>query len=258
MSSESVPGLLSGARVMVTGATRGIGAAIAAECAGAGADVAVAGRSTARLAEVALTIAAGTGRSVVPLELDVGDPDAVAGAVSSAHERLGGLDILVNNAGTTARADATELDVVEWDRVLAVNLRAAFVAAREAARFMIPAGHGSIVNIASLSSKFGIRRAAAYGASKGGLAQLTRALALEWGAHGLRVNAVAPGYVETALTRGLVEDRERYEAVRSRIPLGRWGTPADIGSAVVLLCSPLARYVTGQVLYVDGGYTADG
>src|SRR5690606_21420192 len=178
-------------------------------------------------------------------------------AVAELAEELGGLDVLVNNAGTTVRGDALSFAADDFDRVLVVNLRGAFVAAQAAARAMGDGG-GAIVNIASLSARFGIRRGAAYGASKGGLVQLTKALALEWGPRGIRVNAVAPGYIATDLTAPLLADAARRDAIEARIPLGRWGTPDDVAGAVALLCSPLAAYVSGHVLYVDGGYSADG
>ena len=250
------PAWLEGTAALVVGASRGIGAASARALAEAGADVALAGRSRADLERLATELGEAGDRRAVPLALDAADAEAVEATVASAAAELGRLDILVNAAGTTVRAAAEELPLAEWDRILAVNLRAAFAASRAAARLM-PEG-GSIVNIASLSSQFGIRRGAAYGASKGGVAQLTKALALEWGPRGIRVNAIAPGYIETELTRGLQEDEARYESIRARIPLGRWGQPDDIGGTVALLCSPLARYLSGQVIYVDGGYTADG
>jgi NAD(P)-dependent dehydrogenase (short-subunit alcohol dehydrogenase family) len=250
-------GLLEGRRAVVTGASRGIGAAISRDLAAAGAAVALIGRSEASLNSVGMELEVATGRRAHVVVGDLQDPSSARGAVNRSVELMGGLDILVNGAGVIERADAAVLTTTQWDRVMAVNLRGAFVAAQAAFGSLAEAG-GVIVNITSLSALFGIRRAAAYGASKGGLLQLTRALALEWAASGIRVNAVAPGYVETALTEPLSRDRERYEAVRARIPLGRWGRPEDVGGTVVYLASDLAAYVTGQVIHVDGGYSCDG
>jgi gluconate 5-dehydrogenase len=250
-------GLLEGRRAAVTGASRGIGAAIARALADAGADLALLSRSDAPLRELGEEIRTRTGRPAPAITADLGDPDDVRSAVRDATDALGGLDVLVNCAGTIERADSAELTLEQWDRVMDVNLRGAFVCA-QAAFPALAEGGGAVVNIASLSSRFGIRRAAAYGASKGGLVQLTRALALEWASRGVRVNAVAPGYVETEFTRALSGDPERSRAIVARIPMGRWGTPDDISGSVVFLASDLAAYVTGQVLYVDGGYCCDG
>ncbi|MBB4661830.1 SDR family NAD(P)-dependent oxidoreductase [Conexibacter arvalis] len=252
-------GLLAGRRAIVTGGSRGIGAGIAETLAREGAAVGLIGRDAAALTQVAGRLRVRAGAEVEIRAADLAGGDEVAAAVDELAGALGGVDLLVNNAGTTVREDALALSADDWDRVLAVNLRAAFVASQAAARAMVAGGTGgAIVNIASLSAHFGIRRAPAYAASKGGIVQLTKALALEWGVHGIRVNAVAPGYVATELTRPLTDDAERREAISRRIPLGRWGSPEDVGGAVALLCSPLAGYVTGQVLYADGGYATDG
>jgi 2-dehydro-3-deoxy-D-gluconate 5-dehydrogenase len=252
-------GLLAGRRAIVTGGSRGIGAGIADSLAREGAAVGLIGRDGGALAQVAGRLRLRHGAVAEICVADLGTHDGVAQAVDELAGALGGVDLLVNNAGTTVREEALSLAADDFDRVLAVNLRAAFVAAQAAARRMVAAGEGgAIVNVASLSARFGIRRAPAYAASKGGIVQLTRALALEWGSHGIRVNAVAPGYVATELTRPLIEDEARRSRIDERIPLGRWGAPEDVGDAVALLCSPLAGYVTGQVLYADGGYTTDG
>jgi len=246
-------GLLAGMRAIVTGASRGIGAAIARRLAAEGAVVGAITRAPLDRrpgSVVERTIRAGRCA-------DLGDAAATRAAVEALAAELGGLDVLVNNAGTTVRADALALSPEAFDRVLGVNLRGAFVAAQAAARAMGDGG-GAIVNVASLSARFGIRRGAAYGASKGGIVQLTKALALEWGPRGIRVNAVAPGYIATDLTGPLLADERRRRAIEARIPLGRWGTPDDVAGAVALLCSPLAAYVSGEVLFVDGGYSADG
>jgi NAD(P)-dependent dehydrogenase (short-subunit alcohol dehydrogenase family) len=145
-----------------------------------------------------------------------------------------------------------------WRRVFATNLDAAFTAARAVAPLMRATGGGAIVNVTSLSAHFGVRRAASYGASKSGLLGLTRALALEWAVDGIRVNAVTPGYIDTDFTAALAGDPERSRRILERIPLGRWGKPADVAGTVVYLASPLAAYVTGQVVVVDGGYSVDG
>lgn len=249
--------LLAGRRALVTGASRGIGAAVAEALTVHGAEVCLAGRDRSSLDVVSARIEAATDRAPATVIADMADPASVAGAVADAIARLGGLDILVNNAGTIERAPSRDLSIEQWDRVIDVNLRAAFVASQSAFP-SLSSGRGSIVNISSLSGKFGIRQAAAYGASKGGLVQLTRALALEWAADGVRVNAVAPGYVRTEFTRALQEDPGRARSIESRIPMGRWATPEDVAGSVVFFSSDLAGYVTGQVLYVDGGYSSDG
>jgi gluconate 5-dehydrogenase len=249
--------LLTARRALVTGASRGIGAAVAEALIAHGAEVCLLARDQSSLEVVAARIEATTGRAPATVLADMADPTSVAAAVADATAQLGGLEILVNNAGTIERAASSDLSVEQWDRVIDVNLRGAFVAAQSAFPALSSTG-GSIVNISSLSGKFGIRRAAAYGASKGGLVQLTRALAIEWAADGVRVNAVAPGYVQTEFTRALHEDAARANAIEARIPMGRWATPDDIAGSVVFFSSSLAGYVTGQVLYVDGGYSCDG
>lgn len=249
--------LLAGRHALVTGASRGIGAAVAEALTAHGAAVCLLARDQSSLEVVGTRIEAVTGRAPTTVTADMADPTSITEAVADATAQLGGLDILVNNAGTIERAPSSDLTVEQWDRAVDVNLRGAFVASQSAFA-ALSSSRGSIVNIASLSAKFGIRRAAAYGASKGGLLQLTRALAIEWAADGVRVNAVAPGYVQTEFTRALQEDRARASSIQARIPMGRWATPEDIAGSVVFFCSDLAGYVTGQVLYVDGGYSCDG
>src|SRR4051794_5074675 len=256
--SPGVPGLLEDSTAVVTGASRGIGAAIATALAGSGAAVGLISRTPAPLQDLADELRAATGSRVATAACDVSDSNAVRAAVAKLADALGTADVLVNNAGLIERADSVTLAADAWERVLDTNLRAAFVAAQSAFPAMRDSGGGAIVNVGSLSGTFGIRRAAAYGASKAGLLGLTRALALEWGPHGVRVNAVTPGYVATDFTRALVDDPERFESVRQRIPLGRWAQPHDIAGTVVYLASSLASYVTGQVVHVDGGYTVDG
>jgi 2-deoxy-D-gluconate 3-dehydrogenase len=214
---------------LVTGASRGIGRAIADRLRRDGWVVETAERSSG---------------------VDLSDPEAARAAV----ERLDRIDALVANAGTTTRYPAVELPLEEWQRVLDLNLTAVFVLAQEAGRRMIENGGGSIVMTASMLSFIGGVNAAAYAASKGGVAQLAKSLSNELAPHGVRVNAVAPGYIETELTSTL-EDWKRRE-VSERIPLGRWGRPDDIAGAMAWLLSDDARYVTGAVIPVDGGYLA--
>lgn len=164
------------------------------------------------------------------------------------------IDILVNNAGIIRRTPAAEYSDVDWDDVIAVNLSSAFRLCRAAGAQMLPRGHGKIINIASLLSFQGGIRVPAYAAAKGGIAQLTKALANEWAGSGVNVNAIAPGYMRTDNTRALADDPVRYRAITSRIPAGRWGEPDDLAGAAVFLASPAADYVHGHVLVVDGGW----
>jgi 2-dehydro-3-deoxy-D-gluconate 5-dehydrogenase len=214
---------------LVTGGSRGIGLAVAERLRADGWRVETAERSSG---------------------VDLSDPDSAREAV----ERLDRIDALVANAGTTTRYPALELPLEEWHRVLDLNLTSVFVLTQAAARRMVEAGSGAIVTIASQLSFFGGMNSAAYAASKGGVAQLTKALSNELAPHGVRVNAVAPGWVETDLTES-IEDWKRDE-VSARIPLGRWARPEEIAGAVAWLVSDDAAYVTGTILSVDGGYQA--
>lgn len=237
-------GALAGRRALVTGANAGIGQAIAVALAQAGAHVVAAGR-TAADATVALT----GGSQIV---LDLSDPMAARDVFDGA-----GIDILVNNAGIIRRADALEFTEADWDAVMDVNVKALFFTAQAFARAVVArGGTGKIVNIASLLSFQGGVRVPSYTASKHGVAGLTRLLANEWAARGINVNAVAPGYVETANTAALRADPLRNQAILDRIPAGRWARPEDIAGAVVFLATPAADYIHGAILNVDGGWLA--
>ncbi len=243
---------LEGQRALVTGASKGIGAAIAAGLARAGADLVLWGRSEEGLADTARACA-DWGREIVRVGCDLDDPEAVARqaeAVVAAHE----VDILVNNAGVISREPAVDVPYAEWRRVITVDLDSPFVLSQVMGREMVRRGRGSIINTASLLSFQGGVLVPSYTASKHALAGLTKALANEWAPHGVTVNAVAPGYIATDNTARLRDDVERERAIRERIPAGRWGTPEDIVGAVVFLAGPAARYVNGHVLVVDGGW----
>ena len=244
---------LDGRRALVTGASRGLGAAIAVALAEAGADVAVHGNAHPPGGTRGRVEA--LGRRCVELVADLADPDATSALVPRAVEGLGGLDILVNNAGTIRRAPAAQHSDADWELVLAVNLSAVFRLARAAGRHFLEAGQrGKIVNVASLLSFQGGITVPGYAAAKGGVAQLTKALANEWAAQGINVNAIAPGYMATDNTEALRADPVRSRQILERIPAGRWGEPADLAGAAVFLAAPASDYVHGHVLVVDGGW----
>jgi NAD(P)-dependent dehydrogenase (short-subunit alcohol dehydrogenase family) len=248
---SQTPFSLSGRRAVVTGGSRGIGAAIAAALVDAGASVALLGREAATLEAVRARLAAhGT---VVTQVADVAVAADSQVAIERAAEQLGGLDILINNAGTEQVTASLAVTEAIWDRILDTNLKGAFFCAQAAARLM---NRGSIINICSLTSEVGVPGATAYTASKSGMAGMTRALATEWAARGIRVNGIGPGYFMTALTEPFGADPEWEPQVLNRIPQRRFGRLEELGGAAVFLCSDAAAYITGQVLYVDGGYLA--
>ncbi|MFI5916729.1 SDR family oxidoreductase [Dactylosporangium sp. NPDC051541] len=230
---------LDGRTALVTGANRGIGRGFASALTEAGADVVVLGRTRPPGAA-----------GFIECDLATADAAALAAAVGS----LDRLDILVNNAGIIRRAPSAEMSAADWDDVLTVNLDAVFHLSRAAGRRMLAAGGGHIVNVASMLSFQGGLGVASYAASKHAVVGLTKALANEWAGHGVNVNAIAPGYIETDNTAPLRADPARFAAISDRIPAGRWGTPQDLAGALVFLCSDASRYVHGTVLPVDGGW----
>ena len=243
---------LRGRVAAVTGANTGLGRAIAEALAGAGADVALVGRS-----DPADTLAAieALGRRATWVKADLAKPDH-ARIVAETVGQLGGLDVLVNNAGIIRRANALDFTEADWDAVLDVNLKSVFFLSQAAARHMIPNGGGKIINIASMLSFQGGIRVPSYTASKSGIAGLTRLLANEWAAFRLNVNAIAPGYFATNNTAALQADSKRNAEILARIPAGHWGEPGELGGAAVFLASRAANYVHGIILPVDGGWLA--
>jgi 2-deoxy-D-gluconate 3-dehydrogenase len=246
------PFSLDGLTALVTGASRGIGAAVATALAAAGADVACHGNDKAP--DETCDRVRALGRRALPLRGNLHQHETAALLVDEAVKGLGGVDLLVNNAGTIRRAPAADTVDDDWDLVVDTNLSSVFRMCRSAGRHMLARGRGKIVNIASLLSFQGGLTVPAYAASKGGVAQLTKALANEWAAKGVNVNAIAPGYIRTDNTSQLQQDATRSRQILERIPAGRWGEPEDLGGAAVFLCSRASDFVHGHILVVDGGW----
>ncbi|GHF21758.1 SDR family oxidoreductase [Streptomyces griseoluteus] len=244
---------ISGRTALVTGSSRGIGLALARGLAEAGCTVVLNGRDGDRLARAAAELPGGLVHTAV---FDVTDGPSVAAGIAEVEERVGPLDILVNNAGMQLRAPLLEFTDSDWHRILDTNLTSAFLTGREAARRMTRRGRGKIVNVCSLQSEVVRPGIAPYAATKGALKMLTKGMCADWGPQGVQVNGLGPGYIETELTRPLVEDAEFSAWVRGRTPAGRWGRTEDLVGGLLFLVSPAADFVTGQVLYVDGGMTS--
>ncbi len=236
---------------VVTGARQGLGRAMAAALAAAGADIVAVSRRPA--SELAADVER-LGRRCAVITADLEEPAKVERVIPQAIDAMGRVDILVNNAGLIARSPALDVTPDDWHRIMQVNLHAPFRLCQDAARDMLPRRRGKIINVASLMSFEGGILVSPYTASKGAIGQLTKALANEWAPHGINVNAIAPGYIATDLTRPLQEDPSRNPAILARIPAGRWGRPEDLAGAVVFLASQASDYVHGHLLAVDGGW----
>jgi len=250
---------ISGTVAVVTGGSRGIGLAITRHFLRHGARVIVGGLDTQETAAAVKVLATESGQDRVAAQPgNVSSPETAEALVTAAFKRFGGLDTLVCNAGIDIIKPAVDYKSEEWDHILAVNLRGAFLPAQQAARAWIERGqHGSVIMTSSIAARAGIAGLAPYGASKGGIDQLVRTLAVEWAKHGIRVNAVAPGYVDNVMAGVEIHSDPATEArIRAFTPMGRRATVDEIAGPFVFLASPAAAYVTGAILAVDGGYSA--
>ncbi|QNE47645.1 SDR family oxidoreductase [Glaciihabitans sp. INWT7] len=247
---------LTGRIALVTGSSRGIGLTLARGLARSGARVVLHGRDQQALDAARETVLAESGGEVATARFDVTDAAAVDGGISEIESSVGSVQILVNNAGIQRRAPFTEFALSDWNELVASNLTSAFLVGQRIARGMVDAGSGKIINIGSVQSQLGRPGIAAYAATKGGIAMLTKGMCADLGPRGIQVNAIAPGYFATELTKSLVDDETFSQWVRTRTPAGRWGDTEDLVGAVVFLASGASDFVNGQVLYVDGGMTA--
>ena len=243
---------LTGQVALVTGTSRGLGQYFARALAKAGADLILTSRRKGDLLSFVKEMKA-LGRGAIPLELDVRDEHSIHAMAEAAEASFGHIDILVNNAGCNVRKPAFDVTWEDWNLILDTNLRGSFFVAQQIAKRMAPRGYGRIVNIGSVTSVFGYAGLAPYGASRGGIRQLTMSLADDWGKHGITVNCLAPGWFETAQNKVLYENQEWVDYLVDRIPLKRPGAPGDLDGAIVFLASESSRYITGQTLLVDGG-----
>jgi gluconate 5-dehydrogenase len=246
---------LKGRLALITGSSAGIGLALAGGLAAAGAEVVINGRSPDKVSEAVAALRAG-GHSVHESVFDVGDAAAVDAEIARIEAQAGPISILINNAGIQRRGPLEDFELETWRELMRTNLDGVFIVARAVARQMKQRKQGSIINICSVQSELGRPTIAPYTASKGGVKMLTKGMAIDWGQHGIRVNGLGPGYFATELNAALVADQAFSTWLADRTPLGRWGEVEELIGAAVFLASDAASFVTGHVLYVDGGVTA--
>ncbi len=247
---------LQGRSALVTGGSKGLGYAMSSALARAGAVVAVTGRQRETITAAADRLAAETGRRIIPLVADVTRSDQVERMVADAIRALGQLDILVNNAGINIRQRVTDQPEADFRKVMDTNLLGTFLVSQQAGRHMVERRRGSVINVGSMLAFVGLPERPSYTASKGAVVQLTRTMALEWASLGVRVNALCPGPIVTEINTPVLANPAASEFFVSRIPLGRWGRPEEVGPAVVFLASDASSFMTGATLVIDGGWTA--
>ena len=245
---------LSGKVAMVTGGSRGLGKVAATALAKAGADVAVCGRNTADLDRVTSAMRA-LGREAEPFVFDVTAKATVHDGVERILRHFGKVDILVNNAGVNHRVSVLEFPEEAWDLVINTNLKGYFLVAQAVVPQMIESGYGKVINMSSILGTVALPNQVAYASSKGGVDQMTKVMALEWAKQGVRVNAIGPTYFETELVAQLRNDPERFNFINERTPMGRWGYPPELEGIVIFLAAPASDFITGQTIYIDGGWT---
>ncbi len=245
---------LGGRTALVTGASKGLGRAMAVGLAKAGADLALCGRDMEGLAAARADVLE-RGVRAETFRMDVLSRAGIRETVAAVASAFGGIDILVNNAGVNVRKPTLELSEEEWDFVLDTNLKGYFLVAQAVAPHMIARGGGKIVNMSSIFGAVGMNNQLAYSSSKGGIVQMTKVMAIEWAKHHINVNAIGPTYFETPLVAALRNDPERFNFINERTPMGRWGQPEELVGTLVYLASRASDFVTGQTVYVDGGWT---
>ncbi|MFN3525978.1 MAG: SDR family oxidoreductase [Paracoccus sp. (in: a-proteobacteria)] len=243
---------LTGRTALITGSSRGLGRAFAEGLAAAGARVILNGQDATRL-EAAASEMRAEGHDVLTLPFDVADEGAIVAAFDKLDAEGIEVDILMNNAGIQFRRPMLELDTADWRRVIEINLTSAFIIGREAAKRMAPRGRGKIINIGSLTSELARATVAPYTVAKGGIKMLTKAMAAEWGEKGIQANAIGPGYMVTDMNKALLENADFDAWVKARTPMRRWGLPEELAGTAIYLASDASNYVSGQIIYADGG-----